>query len=124
MNRLASILLLLVSANYCTELHEVWSIPNLLSHYVHHHSTDGVSLSDFLGDHIGVVHDTPSDEHQQDHSKLPFKHNHGGVQSGDYIPAPSPNLCVSTNQTLVEPFSLSSHPCIGSGQAVWQPPRA
>lgn len=71
MRKYISILIVFLSCNLLTELHEIYFLPALFSHYQAHLKTEKISFLDFI-----QLHYSESNEHStsDEHNNLPFKH--------------------------------------------------
>ena len=109
---------------------ELFKLPFLVSHFLHHHRTEGKSpVVDFLAEHYGTHdhHDQDTSEHNA-HHKLPFGSHHTDdlnetVQPFLTVTWPTypniilPSLPASQAFSLVEQWHSQFSP------SIWQPPK-
>jgi hypothetical protein len=71
--KVIGIILCALILNGSTELHQLWKLPFLFQHYLHHQKTDpSLSFISFLKIHY-TDKDHPNDNDDKDDNELPFK---------------------------------------------------
>ncbi len=71
--------------NSATELHQLFKLPSLLAHYLHHRQEDkSITFFDFLRIHYSENH--PLDNDEEEDNQLPFKSD-GNICHIDTMPA-------------------------------------
>ncbi len=107
-----------------TEIHELFKVPHLLSHYVEHASeSKEISLLDFLKEHYNGTENSHHDTHK-DKGCLPF-------QGKDHV-NPMNNLILNKTTIIVfqktiteqnQVISFHENSISSFNGSVWQPPK-
>jgi hypothetical protein len=109
-----------------TEVHELFKLQHLVSHYFEHSSKDGnISFAEFLHVHYSHDHDNHKDEHH-DKGCLPFQGDHGCL--GNYInyfsSADPIKITLKQQVTSIEQQPLLPTIIVSDYLSkIWQPPK-
>lgn len=107
-----------------TELHQLFKVPQLVAHFIHHQKEDGsISFLDFLVMHYNESDETADD---QQHEKLPFKSHCTAITH--IIVAEVANF---NEYTSIEPFTFKKTTMNYKEvfytsrltESIWQPPK-
>lgn len=107
-----------------TELHELFTIPALITHYITHKKENPEqNILDFLSEHYNTEKHThhASDEHK----KLPFKHDK--IVHSTYLSILQPFTLIFKHQVIVQKHNFilysSNLPDLRLAEGIWQPPK-
>lgn len=107
---------------------ELFKLPVLIQHYFEHDEKDDhQSFFAFIKEHYAEMHATASQNHSDQHKKLPFKVMDCGLFSSIAATVPTTNLfseCPVTGCSTIITLKNSPSVYFHFLANIWQPPRA